>query len=168
MIKKLQKSSPIFSIRRIIKDDYPKLKPKIIERWGSTVIITKGRGRDVIGLEGFIAETGNQVGGYIFFEFINNEIEITLLDSFRMKVGIGTALVKEVIELAKKRGVKRLSVITTNGNIYAIQFYQKIGFDIFAIHRNIVLEKKKQKPEIGLIGYKGIPVRHEIEFEYLL
>jgi len=53
-------------------------------------------------------------------------------------------------------------------NINVIKFYQKCGFDMVQIHRNAITEARKIKPTIPTIGYEGIPVKHEIEFEFIL
>ena len=50
-------------------------------------------------------------------------------------------------------------------NLNALQFYQKRGFDIVKLHINAVKQSRKIKPEIPLIGFNGIPIRHEIELE---
>jgi hypothetical protein len=67
------------------------------------------------------------------------------------------------------RGEKlNVPVPTSNDNIRAIRFYQRRGFDMRAVHLDAITEARKLKPTIPLLGYDGIPVRHEIEFEYVL
>ena len=58
--------------------------------------------------------------------------------------------------------------MTTNDNLKAIGFYQKRGFDMTRLHYKSVEKSRKIKPEIPLIGDYGIPLRHELEFEYVL
>ena len=70
--------------------------------------------------------------------------------------------------MAKKNGCRRVWLITTNDNTYAIRFYQKRGFDMAAIHRNAINESRKIKPQIPLTGFDKIPILHEIEFEMML
>jgi len=41
--------------------------------------------------------------------------------------GIGSALMKEVVEIAKKKGAKRLAWQVLNWNVDALDFYKKIG-----------------------------------------
>lgn len=159
---------PTFSIRTLKENDHERICSKIVENWGSTLIVSKGKSRDVLGIEGFIAEVDSHLGGYVFYEIANGDCEIVLLDSFRRRIGIGTTLVLQVLELAKSRGLNRVFVVTTNDNTYALQFYQKLGFDLAALHKRAILKKKKLKPEISLKGYHGIPVRHEIELERVL
>jgi hypothetical protein len=50
----------------------------------------------------------------------------------------------------------------------AIRFYQLRGFSLVAIHRNAIEESRKLKPEIPLKGIDGIPIRDEIELEFII
>lgn len=69
---------------------------------------------------------------------------------------------------AKRDGLTRVVLFTTNDNLHALRFYQKRGFDMVQIHRNAVEQARTLKPEIPLIGMDNIPLRHEIELEMLL
>jgi ribosomal protein S18 acetylase RimI-like enzyme len=59
-------------------------------------------------------------------------------------------------------------LVTTNDNTPALRFYQRRDFDIVAFHRNAVTEGRALKPTIPDVGFDGIPIRHEIEMEYML
>ncbi len=73
-----------------------------------------------------------------------------------------------VIQEAKEHNMQKIVLITTNDNINAIRFYQRRGFDMAHLYRNMLDISRKLKPEIPLIGENGIPLRHEIEFEMIL
>jgi N-acetylglutamate synthase-like GNAT family acetyltransferase len=92
---------------------------------GSTVIISKGKSHNVLAIDGFVAETGSIIDGYIFFKIDGSECEIVLLDSFRQKAGIGSVLVRKLADMAKEHKVKRVFVITTNDNTYAFSSTKK-------------------------------------------
>jgi hypothetical protein len=36
------------------------------------------------------------------------------------------------------------------------------------IHRDAITEARKLKPSIPMIGHDGIPIKHEVEFEYTI
>ncbi len=72
---------------------------------------------------------------------------------------------EKVIEKAKIEKCKRLCLIATNENLNAMRFYQKLGFEICAFHKNAVEESRKLKSKIPLTGADKIPIKHEIEFE---
>lgn len=59
---------------------------------------------------------------------------------------------------------KQNEVVTTNDNIGAIAFYQKIGFDMVQIYHDSMDYVRKFKPGVPMMGENHIPLRHEIEF----
>ena len=119
-------------------------------------------------LDGFVVEEGREWTGLITFLVKDNEMEITSLDSLREGQGLGTKLIDWVVEEARKQKCKRVFLITTNDNIYALGFYQRRGFELAAIHRGAVNESRKIKPSIPLMGINNIPLRDEIEMEIRL
>ena len=50
----------------------------------------------------------------------------------------------------------------------AIRFYQRRGTRLVALHRGAIDESRKLKPEMPDVGIDGIPLRDEIELEWLL
>lgn len=56
----------------------------------------------------------------------------------QQKRGIGSALLRQVIEVARKEGVHRLEVGTGSFG-YQLAFYQKVGFRVFAVDRDFFL-----------------------------
>ena len=83
-------------------------------------------------------------------------------------MGIGSQLVKKVKNTAIESGCNLLTVITTNDNLEAIGFYQKIGFRLKAIFPGAVEKARALKPTIPLTGKNGIPIRDEILLEMSL
>jgi len=57
---------------------------------------------------------------------------------------------------------------TTNNNIAAIAFYQRLGMDLRALHRHAFLASRELKPTIPVRDAAGVPICHELEFELLL
>ena len=104
----------------------------------------------------------------ITFKISNEECEVTTLDGSREGQGIGTKLLRKVIEEARARKCKRVFLITTNDNLYALGFYQRRDFELVAVHRRALDETRKLKPDIPLIGQNHIPLRDEIELEMVL
>ncbi len=137
--------------------------------WGADFVVTRGRKVYPQDVEGFYAvDISRKRLGLITFEIIGDQCEIVTLDAFDKFRGIGTALIEKVREVAVERGCQRLWLITTNDNLDAIRFYQRRGFTIAAIHVNALAESRKLKPSIPEIGWHGIPLRDEIEFEMTL
>ena len=154
-------------IRRLSSSDVPRLRQFLIEHWGGDEMITRGQVHRTAQLEGFVAEDGEEWIGLLTFFVRDGECEVISLDSLSEGQGIGSKLLEKVIEEARRRGCKRLFLITTNDNLNALGFYQKRGFEIAAIYRGAVNESRKIKPGIPLVGLNNIPLRDEIELEIL-
>lgn len=94
---------------------------------------------------------------------------MALLEALEQGRGVGSALLGAVEELARRRGCKRLWLVTTNDNTHALAFYQRRGFVLAALHRDAVTEARKTlKPSLPLVGEGGIPLRDELELEQWL
>jgi GNAT superfamily N-acetyltransferase len=140
----------------------------ITENWGSPIIVSKGKIHSAEDLPGFIFIENNKLKGLITYSIENDDCEIVLLESLVENQGIGSILIKKVIEKAEEQKCMRVWLITTNDNTHAIRYYQKRGFNLVGIHLNAVQESRKIKPQIPLYGFDNIPIQHEIEFEKIL
>jgi len=157
-----------FEIRPIGEKERSLIPAFIIPFWRSERMAARGRLFFPAQQEGFIAFQGETVIGLATYEIRGEEMELTLLDSRERGRGLGTRLVEEVIAKARQIHCRRVWLVTTNDNTRAIRFYQKRGFDLVQLHRNALEKSRQLKPEIPLTGQDGIPVRHELEFEFLL
>lgn len=144
----------------------PRVMQYVVDEWAGPMIVTRGAVHDASKAEGFISVTDGDVSGYVLYRVQENQCEILVLHSILENRGIGSALIRTVIEVAKARGCARVWLITTNDNLHAIRFYQRFGFALKAVHINALDESRKLKPTIPLRGNEGIPIAHEFEFEY--
>jgi N-acetylglutamate synthase-like GNAT family acetyltransferase len=140
----------------------------IAESWGSSISVSRGKIFDTADLPGFICEDSDKIIGLVTYNIENDDCEIVTLNSNIKNKGFGTELLNRVIDKAKANNCKRVWLITTNDNTNAIRFYQKRGFEWVGFHKDAIEESRKLKPEIPKLGDDGIPIRHEIEFEYRL
>jgi ADP-ribose pyrophosphatase YjhB (NUDIX family)/GNAT superfamily N-acetyltransferase len=140
----------------------------IRERWGSDVVVGRGLVHRPECLPGFVAVADNGRVGLATYEITDASCELVTLDSVLANRGVGTALIRAVIDAAVEAGCERLWLITTNDNLPALRFYQKRGFVLAAVHCDAISEDRKLKPEIPLVGHDGIPIRDEIELDLLL
>lgn len=148
--------------RLLTPDDLPLLREFWITHWGADFMIVHGDTIRYDEVKGFVVEDWN---GLLTFQVRNAECEVTSLDSLEEGKGIGTALLNEVLQEAKKRSCRRLFLTTTNNNLNALRFYQKFGFELCALRRGAINASRKQKPSIPQIGMNGIPLRDELELE---
>ncbi len=93
-----------------------------------------GKKKDDIGL---LAEAGGKVIGAVWVRIMNDyghiddntpSFAISLYKEYR-GLGIGTALMKEMLCILKNRGYKQASLAVQKSN-YAVRMYMKTGFEI--------------------------------------
>jgi len=156
------------NIRRLTPDDLPRLRQFWKENWGDEFVVAHGIIYHPDVVDGFIAFDGAEWMGEITYAISGNDCEIVSLDSLHAGQGIGTKLIQVVVDEARKQDCKRIFVITTNDNLNALGFYQKRGFQLLKINRDAMIETRKLKPAIPLIGANNIPLRDEIELEMML
>ena len=158
----------MISVRQLTVDDLPRLRQFWKENWGDEFVVAHGVIYYPDTLDGFIALDGNEWIGEITYALLENECEIVSLDSARQGMGVGTMLIHNVVEEARKKDCRRIFLITTNDNLNALGFYQKRGFELVAVHRGALDKSRKIKPGIPLMGANNIPLRDEIELEMIL
>jgi RimJ/RimL family protein N-acetyltransferase len=157
-----------FQIRPLNEEDSPWVKNLLEEWWAGTKIVTRGRVHQADELPGFIAVQDGKPVGLVTYHINGLECQIVSLNSLYEGIGIGTALIDAVKNIALAARCQRLWLITTNDNTAAIRFFQKRGFRLVAVHRDALEPSRRLKPEIPLTGVDGIPLRDEIELELIL
>src|SRR3989338_3045800 len=95
----------------------------LIDKWGSTTIISRGKKHDASLLKGFIYFINNKPQGLITHNITSQGCEIVTLNSLLEKKGIGTKLIETIIIFAREKKCKRVWIVTTNDNISALYFY---------------------------------------------
>ena len=133
--------------------------------WGGPMCVTMGKLYDMSGLPGFVAAEEGALLGALLYRVTGGEMEVSALFSLVEGQGAGRKLLDAAAQEAKRLGLKRLWLITTNDNTRAIRFYQRYGFRLKAVHIGAVNEARRLKPSIPLVGDDGIPIEHEFEFE---
>lgn len=157
-----------FEVRPTVPADREWMAGLLAERWGSPLIVSRGRAHNALELPGFAAWANDLPAGLTTYRIEGDECELVTLDSLREGGGIGAALVEAVRQVAQAAGCRRLFLVTTNDNLKALHFYQKRGFALVALYRGALEESRRLKPQIPLIGLDGIPLRDELELELLL
>lgn len=157
-----------FRLRVLTEEDRPWLSQFWAEHWGDEIMVAHGEIFRVADLPGFVAEQAGQVVGLATYQVRGNEVEVLSLDSLRPGQGIGRALLGAVVLAACAAGCARLTLITTNDNLDALRFYQRLGLRLRAVHPGAVEQSRKIKPTIPLVGNDGIPIRDELELDLAL
>jgi len=115
---------------------------------------------DVLAGDGLIAEDrGRPVGVVLWRADQDGSTELTYLWAMRSGAGIGTRLVRAMVE----RVELPVWAVTTNDNVDALRFYQRLGFRLRALRAGAVDRARADlKPSIPLEA-DGIPLRDELE-----
>lgn len=152
-------------IRSIDSSDVAWIRQFIINHWGAEKVVVHGEVKYPEQLPGFACTWNREVVGLVTYQIRGKECEIISLDSLRPQLGIGSALIEVVVNVARGQGCEKVWLITTNDNLLALGFYQRRGFKITAVHPDALSEARKLKPSIPLIGLEGIPLTDEIVLE---
>lgn len=132
--------------------------------FGDAVQVSRGVAHDASALPGFVAERDGARAGLVTYRVAGDECEVVALDGR----GVGEPLLAAAVARARELGCRRAWLITTNENTRALRFYQRLGWDLVALHRDAVTESRRIKPSIPATGEDGIPIRHELELELRL
>jgi GNAT superfamily N-acetyltransferase len=155
-------------IRETTPEDSEKIASIMKQFWGGEPLVIRGENFYPSKLNGIIAELGEKLIGFIFYDLQGRNCEIIVFEVFDKFKGIGTQLLDRVKELARIKKCNRIFLMTNNDNLDALRFYQRRGFIICGIHLNSVEIARKMKPSIPEIGEYGIPLRDEIDLEFIL
>ena len=91
-----------------------------------------------VGHKGLICKQDNQIIGFIIFSPITPEahiLSISVKKEMQSK-GVGTLLLKSMLDQCKAMNYKKLFLEVRVSNIQAINFYNKFGFSKDAIRNN--------------------------------
>ena len=146
--------------------------------WATDVLETGLAGRrqarrgeivDVLDGEAWIAERHDGRIGIIAARPDGHDtVELAALLVTEPGRGIGSALIEAMLEAVRRRGTRRVRVVTTNDNLAALRLYQRRGFRIAAVRPGAVDRARATlKPRIPEVAANGIPIRDEIELEFV-
>ena len=113
-----------FHIRPVRKTDKTWIDRTLVDRWGSTNVVTRGVLHAANDLPEFIASAQNKPVGLLTYLLEKETCKVVTLDSLLKDQGIGSALLHTVEHEAKAKRCNRIWRVTTNDNIHALIFYQ--------------------------------------------
>lgn len=64
--------------------------------------------------------------------------------------GVGAALMRAALQLARERGLTRISLTVREKNSRAIELYKKLGFVLEGLHRNAVMVDGQYENQISM------------------
>jgi N-acetylglutamate synthase-like GNAT family acetyltransferase len=152
-------------VRAAGPDDRATVAHLITESWHAPILVVHGVTYDATELPALIAERDGTIVGLLTYHRDGDALEIVSLNAFTPGTGVGGALVDAAVEVARRAGLARLWVVTTNDNLDALRFYQRRGLRIVAVAPGAVDAARAIKPSIPLVGEHGIPLRDELTLE---
>jgi GNAT superfamily N-acetyltransferase len=156
-------------LHRVADEDREWIAETVAGAFGSPRVVSRGRlVEDASVLDGYVVETDGRPIGCALWHEEDGDGELVVIVTTYRGVGAGVALLEAVVTHAREAGWHRLWLITTNDNTDAMRIYQRAGWKWVALHRDAVATSRALKPELPLVGAHGIPIDHEIEFEYPL
>jgi len=157
------------NVRPVTPADREWIAELVIAAFGSVRVMSHGElVEDASLLDGFAVEHDGRPVGCALLDVVDQKAELVVIATNYRGAGAGTSLLEAVVERAKQEGWTRLWLITSNDNTDAIRLYQRAGWDWVDFRRDAITRGRDLKPEIPETGNHGIPLRHEIEFEYPL
>ena len=138
------------------------------KHWGGEPLVIRAKNYYPSKLDGMVAAKDEEIIGFLFYEIQGATLEVIVFEVFDKFRGIGTQLLERLKGIAKESGCNRMYLMTNNDNLDALRFYQRRGFHICGIHLDSVKESRKMKPGIPMTGEYGIPLRDEIDLEFIL
>lgn len=158
------------TVRPTTEADADAVAAIMVGEWGDVRLATTTFGLlDATTLPGLVAETEGELVGLLTWQREGDTVHLVTINAFTGG-GVGSALVRALLDTARDTAgpVRRVLVTTTNDNTRALRFYQRAGFRLCALHVGAVAEARRLKPQIPETGQDGIPLRDELELEYIL
>ncbi len=115
---------------------------------------------DVMAGVNLIAKADERLAGLMSMAMKRGELVIVLLSVYPeyQGQGVGAALVRAAVQMAKERGVPSLRCAVSNDDIALLYFYQRHGFVIEDIAVGLLADAAGS----AVAGFSGIPLRDEI------
>ncbi len=132
--------------------------------FGRTKIVAFGEVLDVDQMPALVAIMRDDPSGALAYRLHGDDaLQIAALatDPMWQRSGVGGHLVAEAELLARRLGLARLVVSTTNDNLPALYFYQRRGYRLVELVPDSVTAHTGQARP----GFAGIAVRDEIRLE---
>ncbi|WP_342360830.1 GNAT family N-acetyltransferase [Terrarubrum flagellatum] len=138
-------------------------------RWFASFMIAGGQRFDPADVELLVVDdAGGHRVGVATFTRAGDALLLITLDAEEKRRGIGFSLIWTLRKIARERSLKVIKVSTSNDNLDALGFYQRLGFRIRSVRRDAMDEVRQLKPGIPRVADNGIPISDEIELDILL
>jgi ribosomal protein S18 acetylase RimI-like enzyme len=133
---------------------------------GCPIVSVDDRTYEPEDVEGLVwRDPKGEADGLVTFAVEGDRAEIVSLHAFVQGRGIGSCLMDAAEEELRRRGVRRVCLVTTNDNPKALSFYVRRGYRLVRLHLDAMDHVRKLKPRVPVIGNDGVPLRDMWELE---
>jgi ribosomal protein S18 acetylase RimI-like enzyme len=154
------------TVREATPADGPAVAAIHDDAWGGPTVVGHGVLYDLPMLPTLVAvDPAGTVTGVLAYAVADDALEVVSIAAVRPGRGAGTALLTAVVDEARRRGLRRLWLVTTNDNLRALRFYQRRGLRIVGVRPGAVDDARRLKPGIPQVGAYGIPLHDELILE---
>lgn len=150
-------------VRAAIPKDYSRLKELALHFWGETEVECFDKVYEVQKLPAFVVSIDDELCGFLSYAVEGDALNIVILNVLpeHQGAGLGKQLLKAAVVEARRKGLSRLIVATSNDDLLALYFYQRAGFVIEEVVPRRILEHHGGVEK----GFSEIAIRDEIRLE---
>lgn len=144
------------------------VRTELRRHWHSTTIGSRGVDFQADALDGFVASVNGVPAGHASMAFSTGvsgiaECEVVTLGTVMDDKGVGGRLLEAAEDEARRRGCSRIFLTTTNDNMRALEFYQRRGWRLCALHAGMMDRYRESGKVVPPVSARGIPIRDELE-----
>jgi ribosomal protein S18 acetylase RimI-like enzyme len=163
-------SPPPVTVRPLVPGDLDWATESLAMGLGGRLQARRGELIDVLEGEALVATRGGERVGLLTWRPDGpGRVEVSALLALVPRAGVGTALVRGLGDRAASVGAPEIRVTTTNDNLAALAFYQRLGFRLVELRAGAVDSARGSlKPSIPELGADGLPLRDELELALAL
>jgi ribosomal protein S18 acetylase RimI-like enzyme len=134
--------------------------------FGRAALVTFGQTLNLQDHPAIVAEVKGDLAGALAYRLMPDALHIIAVatDPLWQRSGVASELVAEVEVLARRHGLARLVLSTSNDNLPALYFYQRRGWTITDVLPDALISNGASP----WVGFGGIQVRDEIRLARVL
>jgi ribosomal protein S18 acetylase RimI-like enzyme len=159
----VQKTTVKYAVKKASSQDRGEIKRLVQLFWGEQEQLTFDTTFNVSELPAYVAKKKDKVVGFVSFTELHDDMIVAALGIIPeyQGMGVGRRLVAIVEKEAKRLKKKKVLVSTSNDDLPALAFYQRLGFQIYEVKPNAIAEKHGK----ALKGIGNLPIRDELRLQ---
>ena len=151
---------PPVNVREAIDGDHRGIASLFLRDFGSARVAVLGVEFQDGSVPAFVADMEGDLAGALAYRVHGDTLHIVALatDPEWQRSGVGARLVDHAESEARRSGLSRVSMATTNDNLPALYFYQRRGYRLTEVITDAI---RAADGQAALTGFAGIPMRDE-------